>query len=154
MWIGIAQLAVAGVGAGLIYGQILQVQKTLKAQTLSELYDQYFEICRLFLAKPSLRPYFYDKYRLKEGDDHGLRSEVATVCELIMGLLEHAVVQRANIPKHAWEHCWLPYLKDVYDNSAELELFYRSHRHFYSKDFCERVDVHLGSSEQKGVSSS
>jgi hypothetical protein len=156
-WIGLAQLFIGTVGLIVICYQIMEVRDSLKAQirniqaqTLSQLYDQYFEICRLFADKPFLRPYFYDSQRFKEGTDkQDQRSEITAVCELITGLLEHAAVQRENVPPQTWERCWLPYLKDMYDNSAELELFYRSHRHFYTEEFCKNVDAHLASREGK-----
>jgi hypothetical protein len=68
--------------------------------------------------------------------DDKRRSQVNTVCEMMTGLLEHAVLQRPNIPKGSWCDCWQPYLKEMYKNrNSELALFFRKNRHFYSKDF-------------------
>jgi hypothetical protein len=154
-WAAVAGAIVGGVGAAFIFWQILEVQKALKAQTLSELYDQYFEICRLLADKPFLRPFFYDNLRFKEGPSQpAQRSEIDAVCELITGLLEHASVQRKNIPSQTWERCWLPFLEHMYDHSAELELFFVSNKHFYTAEFCEQVSEYLKDPRHRAASES
>jgi hypothetical protein len=105
----------------------------------------------MFLGKPHLRPYFYlgqSPDRLEDSLEAQLRqSEIAAVCELITGLLEHAVVQRPNIPKHSWEDCWLQFLKEMYKQSPALNQFYWENRHFYAVVFRTEVEAVLGRHE-------
>lgn len=157
-WIEIGQVLVAAVGLFFIYRQLREVHedveaqgRNIQAQTLGHIYDHYFKVCHLFVARPYLRPYFYDAQSLA-AFDHTVeaqlrRSEVKAVCELITGLLEHAAIQRPNIPPQSWEDCWLPFLKEMYRKSPALEEFYWNHRHFYAADFRHEVETVLGREE-------
>jgi hypothetical protein len=111
--------------------------RNIQAQTLGCLYNHYFTLCRTLLRRPHLRGYLYDGVALKaDPADDKRRSQVNTVCEMMTGLLEHAVLQRPNIPRDSWSNCWEPYLKEMYKNSdSELAGFFRKNRHFYSTDF-------------------
>jgi hypothetical protein len=140
-WIELGQLLVAGIGLPVLIWHVNGVHSSIKAQTLGCMYDHYFTICRTLLAKPLLRPYLYQGQRLASDAGPEVHAEVATVCELMTGLLEHAVVQRKNIPKDAWTNCWEPFLRHMYqDPNSELAEFYRKHRHFYAIDFQALVD--------------
>ena len=116
----------------------LQTQnRNIQAQTLGRLYNHYFTLCRALLRRPHLRGYLYDAVVLKADlADDKLRSQVNTVCEMMTGLLEHAVLQRPNIPAGSWCDCWQPFLEEMYkNNDSELAEFFRKNRHFYSTDF-------------------
>jgi hypothetical protein len=116
--------------------------RNIQAQTLGCLYNHYFTLCRTLLRRPHLRGYLYDDVALRAYPANDkLRSQVNTVCEMTTGLLEHAVLQRLNIPEGSWRDCWQPYLKEMYKNrNSELALFFRKNRHFYSTDFQDVVD--------------
>jgi hypothetical protein len=108
-WIEFGQLLVAGIGLPILIWHVIGVHNSIKAQTLGCLYDHYFTICRTLLAKPSLRQYLYDGQRLPSTASNDERAEIGTICELMTGLLEHAVVQRKNVPRDAWSNCWEPF---------------------------------------------
>ena len=111
--------------------------RNIQAQTLGCLYNHYFTLCRTLLRRPHLRGYLYEGSVLKaDPADDKRRSQVDTVCEMMTGLLEHAVLQQRNIPEGSWSDCWQPYLKEMYKSSnSELAGFFRKNRHFYSTDF-------------------
>jgi hypothetical protein len=115
--------------------------RNIQAQTLGSLYDHYFTLCRTLLWRPHLRGYLYDGVILKaDPADDRRRSQVDTVCEMMTGLLEHAVLQKPNIPEGSWSDCWQPFLKEMYKRSdSELARYFRKNRHFYSTDFQKAV---------------
>jgi hypothetical protein len=145
-----ANLLIALVGLPVLIWHVKGVHKWVEAQTvnihahtLGHLYDQYFDLCRTLLAKPHLRAYLYDGALLTNGERNSAerRSEVDTVCEMMTGLLEHAVIQQENCPKDTWANCWNPFLKEMYKRrNSELAIFYRTNRHFYSREFQAVVD--------------
>lgn len=144
-----ANLLVAVVGLPVLIWHVKGVHKwveaqtiNLKAHTLGDLYDHYFDVCRTLLAKPHLRPYLYDGVLLNGAANNAeRRSEVDSICELMTGLLEHAVIQQENFPKDTWSNCWEPFLREMYKRkNSELATFYRTNRHFYSQHFQNIVD--------------
>ena len=94
---------------------------------------------------PELRAYFYGKSEnsvLKE-PDNVTRLQLDAVCELVTGLLEHATIQRDNLPPTSWKLCWSPYIKHMYESSAQLCEFFRKNRHIYTKAFRDEVERYL-----------
>jgi hypothetical protein len=142
-------LLVAAVGLPVLIWHVRGVHRgietqtrNIQAQTLGCLYNHYFTLCRTLLRRPHLRGYLYDGALMATVPaDDKRRSQVDTVCEMMTGLLEHAVLQQPNIPPDSWSNCWQPFLKEMYKKSdSELAGFYRKNRHFYSKDFQRVVD--------------
>jgi hypothetical protein len=143
-----ANMVVAAVGIPVLIWHVRGVHKgietqtrNIQAQTLGCLYNHYFTLCRTLLRRPHLRGYLYDGVvmaTVPAGDK--LRSQVDTVCEMMTGLLEHAVLQQPNIPPDSWSNCWQPFLIEMYKKSSELAGFYSKNRHFYSTDFQKVVD--------------
>src|SRR5712691_11830474 len=76
--------------------QIRQLQRTIRSDTHSKLYSHYLEVTKLLLQKPQLRPYFYGGKVLDNSvpDQADIRQEIEVMCEVFLGLLEHAVVQK------------------------------------------------------------
>jgi hypothetical protein len=116
--------------------------RNIQAQTLGCLYNHYFILCRTLLRRPHLRGYLYDGAVMNAVPvDAKRRSQVDTICEMMTGLLEHAVLQKPNIPKDSWSDCWQPFMKEMYkEKESELAAFYRKNRHFYSTKFQQVVD--------------
>jgi hypothetical protein len=170
-WIEFGQLIVGVVGVAFVVKQLFDVKRslekqdknlelvnrglelqnknlavqieTLKAQTLASIYREYFRVCRELLKRPDLRPYLYDGKRLNGAHDadSARRAEVATICELMTGVLEQAAVQRPNLPKDAWTSCWHAFVREMYrDPASEFADYYRQHRHFYATAFHDIVD--------------
>src|SRR3954452_6853880 len=101
----------------------------LRAGTQDRLYAHYMEVCKLFMENSELRPCFYesDANADKASPDP---SKVAFMCEAILGLVEHAVLQKQYMPRDAWEHCWRPYAVERLEHSEALQKFFDPNSHW------------------------
>ncbi|MGH6926319.1 MAG: hypothetical protein ACRED5_21530 [Propylenella sp.] len=114
--------------------QVTQINRSIKGATQDRVYAHYTEICKIFLQKPYLRPYFYENKELLEDDPRypHLRSEIDFMSETILGLIEHAVLQQGNLPPDCWENCWLPYANERLRMSAEIKKFFAPNTDWYT----------------------
>src|ERR1700689_4242082 len=110
-WTDVGQLCATVIGFVLILYQVRLLRKATAGSTYASLYGEYTEVCKLFLKTPYLRPYFYDSVEVPADvpGNEKIRQEVEIMCELVTGLLEHAALQKENIPANAWEECWREY---------------------------------------------
>jgi len=142
------QMAAAVIGFPFVIYQLLQLHKNLQGATQDRLYAHYTEICKLFMQNPELRPYFYGRSevagkavtpdRAQEAND-SLTPKVAFMCEVILGLVEHAVMQKKNLPGDAWRNCWRPYAMERLEQSEALEKFFNPNAHWYSRKMCKEM---------------
>jgi hypothetical protein len=56
------------------------------------------------------------------------------MCELIFGLVEHAVLQKKNLPRDTWKNCWRPYALERLEQSNALEHFFDPNAHWYTRE--------------------
>jgi hypothetical protein len=117
------------------------------------LYGQYIEVGKLFFSHPELRPYFYapakgDRPKAEEGPD---RQRIATMCELITSLMEHASLQRDNLPGDSWEECWRPYAKARLKESKVLNDWWEKEKNMYAESFGEVVKEILEEIERENI---
>lgn len=139
------QLGVSAVGFGLIWFQvglfrvqIEQLNRGIRGETHSRLYDHYLKVTERLAEQSKLRPYFYNPDKELKEDDAGyadLREEIDMMCEIIAGLLEHAAVQEENLPKDSWEACWKAYTIERFAKSVELRKFFRDNYEWYAESF-------------------
>jgi hypothetical protein len=131
MWAAITSI----VGFILLIYQIHRLHLTVQGETHSKLYTHYLEVTKLLLQKPRLRPYFYDGKPLDPSlaPDADLRIEVETMCEVFLGLLEHAVLQQGNLPGDSWNNCWRAYVRERFSSSPELARFFHANEKWYAE---------------------
>src|ERR1044071_4336785 len=152
-WAQTVQAATAVIAFPVIIVQLWFLRRNLLGATQDRLYAQYTEICKLFMQYPELRPYFY-QYESDPGasvhptapgptgqPESAQReaARVAFMCETILGLVEHAVLQKDNVPKDAWDRCWRPYALERVEQSDALEKFIDPNAHWYSLKMCEEM---------------
>jgi hypothetical protein len=138
----VIQMAASVIGFPVLIYQVLKLRNNLEGATQDRLYAHYMEICKLFMQNPELRPYFYGRSedagktvaekRAKDCND-SLTPKVAFMCEAILGLVEHAVLQKKNLPGDAWRNCWRPYAIERLKQSEALEEFFDPNAHWYSR---------------------
>ena len=137
----VIQMGAAVIGFLVLMYQVLKLRNNLEGATQDRLYAHYTEICKLFMQNPGLRPYFYGRSedagktvtreRAQESNDN-LTPKIAFMCEAILGLVEHAVLQKKNLPGDAWRNCWRPYAIERLEQSEALEKFFKPNAHWYS----------------------
>jgi hypothetical protein len=138
----VVQMVAAVIGFLVLIYQVLKLRNNLEGATQDRLYAHYTEICKLFMQNPELQPYFYGRSedagktvtreRAQECNDN-LPPKVAFMCEAILGLVEHAVLQKKNLPGDAWKNCWRPYAMERLERSEALENFFDPNAHWYSR---------------------
>jgi hypothetical protein len=143
-WTEVAQLVVAVVAFPLLFYQILQLKQALQGDAHSNLYDHYLKVTELFLQRPHLRPYFYDA-KLFAGDadpeaNETLRREIDTMSETIAALLEHAAMQKSNLPGDSWNNCWRAFTVERFRQSPELRTFVATNGGWYAETFCKMLE--------------
>jgi hypothetical protein len=141
-WTDVLQCLITAGGFWLVWSQIKQLRQSTAGNTYASLYGEYMDVCKLFLERPQLRPYFYHPAagapEMPDGGED--RQKVEAMCELMTGLLEHATLQQVNIPSNIWEECWEKYTDDRFDESPAMRWYWERNRHLYAEDFRKVVD--------------
>ena len=151
------QMLASIVGLPVLIYQVWKLRNSLEGATQDRLYAHYTEICKLFIAHPELRPYFYEQSEAitperavtPEQAQASDETRVAFMCETILGLVEHAVLQKKNLPGDAWKHCWRPYAIERLEQSKALEKFFQPNAHWYSHRMCKEMQSMQSELERK-----
>lgn len=141
-WAAVVQAAASIIGFIFISVQLVHLIRSIRGATQDRLYAQYTEICKLFLQNPHLRPYFYENKTLTDSERAStprLAQEIDFMSEAILGLIEHAVLQKKNLPGDAWKHCWLPYTRERVAKSDAMRKFFQTHKGCYAKALCKEM---------------
>jgi hypothetical protein len=141
-WTDVLQCLITAGGFVFVWSQIKLLRQSTAGSTYASLYGEYMDVCKLFLEKPQLRPYFYHPAAgAPEMPDGGeARQTVEVMCELMTGLLEHATLQQGNIPANIWEQCWKKYTNDRFNESPAMRSYWELNRHLYADAFRKVVD--------------
>jgi hypothetical protein len=145
----VVQAAASLAGFVLIW-QLFLVRRNIRGTTQDSLYAHYTEVCRLFVDKPYLRPYFYNNKPkpISCPKDHPyLNDEIDGVSEMILGLIEHAIVQRRNLPSTSWKACWEPYARERVRSSQTIREFYEKNKDWYAKALRKQIKRILSQKE-------
>ena len=136
-WTDVAQLLVTIIGFVFVVLQLGSLRRQIEGDTHADLYGQYMEMGKLFLRKPHLRPYFYDSTEINvtAANSGRIKQEVDMMCELITTLLEHAALQRHNLPGESWADCWRAYTYARFDSSSVLRQWWRANEEVYAASF-------------------
>lgn len=130
------QTAVATVAFLVLIYQVFEVARGIRGVTHDSLYGHYNDVCRMFFEKPYLRPYFYENrpYTGRDPEHPYLKEEIEAVSEAICGVIEHAVIQRANLGDASWTGCWMPYARERLERSSELRSFFDPNKGWYTEE--------------------
>jgi hypothetical protein len=129
--IGLIQALISLFGFGAVAFSLLMANRNTKGATHDRVYAHYHNVCSIFVEHPELRPYFYSN-KSDDGSNPALTAKIDATSEAILGLIEHAVVQRENMPTHSWERCWEPYARERVLKSDMLQQFFRNNRLWYT----------------------
>ena len=131
-WAAAAQVLASVVGFMVVGYQIRLLWRNTRGATQDRLYGHYMEVCKLFMQNPHLRPFFYENMQVPDNDPK-LRAEVDAMCEAVLGLIEHSVVQKCNLPDDGWKGCWAPYAQVRMQDSYELTNFFSLNQRWYTR---------------------
>jgi hypothetical protein len=133
-WAAAIQALASLIGFIVIGYQVIQLRKNIRGATQDRLYAHYNDIVKLFMQKPHLYPYFYKEKQYSDLDDNkeNLREEIDIMSEAIFGVIEHACLQRQNLPHDSWKNCWQPYAHERMGKSPEMERFIDPNQTWYT----------------------
>jgi hypothetical protein len=148
-WAGWGQVAIGLAGFALVCYQLVQLKRAVHGDTQSKLYEHYLRVNELLLERPELRPFFYDCTPFDENEFASRRppgahrevtqNDIDMMCETILGLLEHATLQRPNLPRGSWRTCWAAYTRVRFEQSPALAGFFLKNKHWYATELCAVV---------------
>jgi hypothetical protein len=64
--------------------------------------------------------------------------------DLILALIENAILQRKNMPPDAWENCRLAFARGRIQKSVELKTLFEANRHYCAKVLGDLIDELTG----------
>lgn len=133
-WAAAIQALASLIGFVVIGYQVIQLRKNIRGATQDRLYAHYNEVVKLLMQNPHLYPYFYDgkPYSKDDSNNEDLRAEINLVCEAIFGVIEHACLQRQNLPHDSWRNCWQPYAHERMRRSPAIKNFIDRNQVWYT----------------------
>jgi hypothetical protein len=134
-WATAIQAGATIIGFVFVGWQALELKQTIRGDAHDSLYTHYAGLLTMLVQRPYLHPYLYENKLVAEDDRQhpNLRQEMDLMSEAILGLIEHAVMLRHDLPGDAWNECWLPYGNERFRTSRELCRYFEINRHWYAK---------------------
>jgi hypothetical protein len=140
-----AALAVALFGNSVLLVSVilvgLQVRHGVRA-TLASVYqamnDNMLQINRLFVDRPSLRPYFYAGQELNHESSEE-RERVEATAELFINFIDNVLTQMPLLPSSLAQP-WRTYFASVTTSSPVLCDFWKRRREWYSEEMRALLD--------------
>ncbi len=110
--------------------------------TLASVYqamnDNMLQINRLFVDRPSLRPYFYGEQELTD-ESAEERERVEATAELFINFIDNVLTQMPLLPSNLAEP-WRTYFSSVTTSSSALCEFWVRRREWYSEEMRALLD--------------
>lgn len=133
-WAAAIQALASLIGFVVIGYQVIQLRKNIRGATQDRIYAHYNEVIKLFMQNPHLYPYFYKgkQYSNLDNNRKNLREEIDIMSEAIFGVIEHACLQRQNLPNDSWRNCWEPYAHERMGKSPEMGRFIDPNQNWYT----------------------
>ena len=144
-----AALAVALFGNFVLFLSVvllgLQVRNGARA-TLASVYqamnDNMLQINRLFIDRPSLRPYFYGEQELADESPEE-RERIVATAELFINFTDNVLTQMPLLPSNLAQP-WRSYFASVTTQSPVLRDFWKQRRETYSDEMRALLDPLMG----------
>ncbi|WP_372719647.1 hypothetical protein [Immundisolibacter sp.] len=125
-----ALIAIFGFAA--VLWQLRQLDKDIKGNTRTSIYDMAARIKEVFLLRPHLRPYFFDGAEIVADDKH--YPEALAVADYFCLYLEQITTQKSTIAE-CDRMAWCQYAHDIYHNSPIIRAYLAGKKQWYSEPF-------------------
>lgn len=87
-----------------------------------------FDIDRLFIERPELKPYFYGRKPLTHDDPEYNR--IMSVAELFVDFMDYVTVVEPALPEYEWDS-WKCYFRELLATSPALQQYWQEYGHWY-----------------------
>lgn len=154
-YVAIAAVLVNLCGFLLVSEQLGATKDATENQTRWEIEQVSFNVYKMLVDEPSLRPYFYEGMALpalepaqdpqeeKAGPAQLLRWKVESACELLLDYFE-TIVRSGTVLDDTSEAVWHKYMVKIYRKSPALRAFLENERDRYTPELIELLDPALG----------
>ncbi len=132
-----AETIIAALGFLAVIWQLRQLDKDLKSNTRTSIYDMAARIKDVFLSRPHLRPYFFEGVAIDDKDKD--YEEALAVADYFCLYLEQISTQRETIAKQDRD-AWCRYAHDIYQNSPIIQAYLEDKREWYSRPFWQVME--------------
>ncbi len=154
-YVAIGAVLVNLCGFLLVSEQLGATKDATENQTRWEIEQVSFNVYKMLVDEPSLRPYFYEGMPLpapEPAQDHQqeaagpaqlLRWKVDSACELLLDYFE-TIVRSGTVLDDTSEEVWHKYMVKIYRKSPALRAFLENERDRYTPELIELLDPPLG----------
>lgn len=123
------------------------VAESLRSNAYGVIAEQVFEVDRIFVENPGLRPYFYSGQDISEDDPN--YNKVVAVAEYLLDYFESALLQLDLFPQVWPRSVWEAYTVDSFMNSPILRRYWRSRQGWYAEEIKDLV--HAGEAKLRSL---
>lgn len=124
-------LIVAVVGFVALIFQVRQLERAIRGDTHSKLYEQGLATVQLVFEAPNLWPYVYEGKETAPGDPDYF--QLCALVEIIADFHEHIALQKPNLPPAVWQR-WRDYLRETTRTCPTLRDHYRRRAPWYLQE--------------------
>jgi len=151
-YVAITAVLVNLCGFLLVSEQLGATKEATENQTRWEIEQVSFNVYKMLVDEPSLRPYFYEGKSLPVREAHNqeeqpaaadLRWKLESACELLLDYFE-TIVRSGTVLDDTSEAVWHKYMVKIYRKSPALRQFLENERDRYTPELCELLDPALG----------
>jgi hypothetical protein len=123
----------------IVLNQSIDLRRTVQRDTYQKAYQTVFDLDRLFLDHPELKPYFYSGQTLDAKTDPVLRARVESTAEWISDFFDNLFYNVKLGPNEDWS-AWESYIEETFRRSPALRDYVQAHRGWYSDELGEALD--------------
>jgi hypothetical protein len=116
--------------------QIWLARRSLRTNTIAELYRQQNALNMFFVENQSWRPFFYEQRSVEEADFQGKLKTLMTIAEMVTDLMEHVLVQLPNLEPDI-QLGWENYIINLYEQSPAIKKHLDENGAWYSEKLVE-----------------
>lgn len=155
-YVAIAAVLVNLCGFLLLSEQLGATKEATENQTRWEIEQVSFNVYKMLVDQPSLRPYFYEGKSLPVHEANEaepaaeLRWKLESACELLLDYFE-TIVRSGAVLDDTSEVVWRKYMIKVYRKSPALRQFLENERDRYTPELIDLLDPALGARVRKEI---
>ena len=151
-YVAVAAVLVNLFGFLLVSEQLGATKEATENQTRWEIEQVSFNVYKMLVDEPSLRPYFYEgkplPIRESQSQDEqpaaaNLRWKIESACELLLDYFE-TIVRSGTVLDDTSEAVWHKYMVKIYRKSPALREFLENERDRYTPELINLLDPALG----------
>ena len=132
----ILMVLVTLVGFVFVKDQIKQTRKSLEHSSNVAVYDISSEFYRYLASHDYLRPYFYSKKQLVDGDVNS--DKLLSLCEYLADFFEFLLIESKHLDPNIYES-WKDYISFIHSNSPVFQMYMKEYEANYTDELIDNL---------------